>query len=72
MRTERLKEVIVVIQALCRSITTRRKFKGTSSMNYRERRSHARGVYPSQYTSRMGTARVNQEVRADTSVIEIE
>ena len=26
----------------------------------RERRSHARGVYPTQYTSRMGTAMVNQ------------
>ena len=30
-------------------------------MDYRERRSHARGVYPAQCTSRMGTARVKQE-----------
>ena len=30
-------------------------------MNYRERRSHARGVYTTQYTSSMGTARVKQE-----------
>ena len=36
--------VVVVIQALYRSITTRQKYKGTSSMNRRERGSHARGV----------------------------
>ena len=30
-------------------------------MNYKERGSYARGVYPTQYTSRMGTARVKQE-----------
>ena len=33
---------------------------------------HAQGVYLTQYTSRMGTARVKQEVRADTSIIAIE
>ena len=38
-------------------------------MDFRERRSHARGVHPAQYTSRMGTARVKQEVEADTKVI---
>ena len=38
-------------------------------MDCRERRSHARGVYPTQYTSRMETARVKEEVGADTSVI---
>ena len=30
-------------------------------MDYRERGSHARGVYPTQHTSRMGRARVKQE-----------
>ena len=36
-------------------------------MDYnRERGSHVRGVYPTQYTSRMGTARVEQEEEADT------
>ena len=30
-------------------------------MSYRERGYHARGVYPTQDTSRMGTARVKQE-----------
>ena len=30
-------------------------------MNYRERGSRARGVYHTQYTSRMGTVRVKQE-----------
>ena len=37
--------VVVVIQALHGSITTRQKYKGTSSMNCRKQRSHARGVY---------------------------
>ena len=36
--------VVVVIQALYGSITTRQKYKGTSSMNCRERGSQARGV----------------------------
>ena len=31
--------------------------------------SHARGVYPQQYTSRMGTARVKQEEEADITII---
>ena len=61
--------VVVLVLALYRSITTRRKYKGTSSMNYRERRSHARGVCPIQYTSRMGTARMKQEEGADTRII---
>ena len=38
-------------------------------MNYRDQGSHARGVYPSQDTSRMGTARGKQEEEADTRII---
>ena len=38
-------------------------------MNYRERGSHARGVYPTRDTSRMGTARVKQEEEADTRIL---
>ena len=38
-------------------------------MDYIERRSHARGVYLTQYTSRMETARVKEEVRANTRII---
>ena len=34
-----------------------------------ERISHARSVYPTQYTSRMGTARVELVVEADTRII---
>ena len=34
-------------------------------MNYRERGSHTRGVYLTQYTSRMETARVKQEEETD-------
>ena len=41
-------------------------------MDYRERGSHARGVYQTQYTSRMGTAMVKQEEGADTRIIVIE
>ena len=37
-------------------------------MDYRERRSHARSVYLTKYTSRMGTARMKQD--ADTRVEE--
>ena len=35
-------------------------------MDYRERKSRARGVYPTHYASRMGAAKVNQEEEADT------
>ena len=38
-------------------------------MDYRERGSHARGVYPTQYTSRMETAKEKAEVGADTRII---
>ena len=38
-------------------------------MDNRERGSHARGVYPTQDTSRMDTARVAQEEEADTRII---
>ena len=39
--------VVVVIQALYGSIAKRQKYKGNIySMNYKERGSHARGVYP--------------------------
>ena len=59
--------VVVVVLALYGSITTCRKYKGTSSMDWRERGSHAR-VYPTQYTLRMGTAKVKQEVGANTRI----
>ena len=38
-------------------------------MDCRERGYHARGVYPTQDTSRMGTARVKQEEEADMRII---
>ena len=38
-------------------------------MDYSERGSHARGVYPTQDTSRMGKARVKEEEEADTRII---
>ena len=41
-------------------------------MNCRERGSHARGVYSTQDTSRMGTARVKQVEEANTRIIVIE
>ena len=42
--------VVAVVLALYGFITTSRKYKGISSMDCRERRSHARGVYLAQYT----------------------
>ena len=39
------------------------------SIDYRERGSHSRGVYSTQDTSRMGTARVKEEEEADTRII---
>ena len=41
----------------------------TSSMDCRERESHARGVYPTQYTWRMETVGVKEEEGADTRII---
>ena len=38
-------------------------------MDYRDRGSHARGVYPTQDTSCMGTARVKHEEETDTRII---
>ena len=38
-------------------------------MDYIERGSHARGVYSTQYTTRMGTSRMKQEEKADTRII---
>ena len=48
------------------------KYAGPFNIDYRERESHARGVYPTQDTSRLGTARLKGENEADTSVIVIE
>ena len=39
------------------------------STDCRDRGSHARGVYPTQYASRMGAARVKREEEADTRII---
>ena len=38
-------------------------------MDYRERGSYVRGVYPTQYTSRIGSVRMKQEEEADTRII---
>ena len=38
-------------------------------MDCRERGSHVRGVYPTQYNSCIGTARVKEEAGADTRII---
>ena len=45
------------------------KYEGPFCIDFRERGSHARGVYPTQDTSRMGTARVKLEEEADTITI---
>ena len=38
-------------------------------MDYREWGYHARGLYPTQHNSRMGTARVKQEEETDRRII---
>ena len=45
------------------------KYEGPSGLDYRERGSHARGVHPTQDTSRMGTPTVKQEEETDTGII---
>ena len=50
-------------------VVHRPKHKKSFNMDYRERRSHARFVYLTQDTSRMGIARVKQEKEADTRII---
>ena len=39
-------------------------------MDYSERGSHAQGVYPTQYISRMGTVRMKQEEETDTKIMQ--
>ena len=38
-------------------------------MDYRERESYARDIYPLQYTSRMETVRVKQEEETNTRIM---
>ena len=47
-----------------------KKYKGPFSMDYRERGSHAWGVYPAQYTSGMGTTRVKQKEETNTRIMQ--
>ena len=47
----------------------RQEDKKPLNMNRREEGSFTQGVYPTQDTSRMGTARVEQEKEADTRII---
>ena len=62
------------VQSSLRStrVVHRPKYMIPFSMDCRERGSHARGVYLTQDTSLMGTARVKQEEEADTRIIERE
>ena len=53
----------------CKDVAKDRNSRGTSSMNCRERGSHARDVHPTQDTSRMETARVKEEEEVDTRII---
>ena len=57
------------VSSRCEDVAKDQNTRGTSSMDCRERRSHARGVYPTQYTSRMGTARMKEEEGAETRII---
>ena len=53
----------------CEDVAKDRNTRGTSSIDCRERGSYARSVYPTQYTSRMETSRVKEEVGAYTRII---
>ena len=53
----------------CQDVAKDLNIRGTSSMDCRERGSNARGVYPTQYTSRMETAKVEEEEGADRRII---
>ena len=53
----------------CENVAKYRNTRGTSSMDCRERGSHARDVYPTHYTLRIDTARVKEEVGADTRIL---
>ena len=54
--------------SISKHVSKRSKYKEVSSMNCMARESHARGVYPTQDTPRMGTARLKQE-EEDTRII---
>ena len=45
------------------------KTRHPCSMHYRERRSHARSVHPTEDTSSLGLVRVKQDEEADTRII---
>ena len=72
--------LLVFLVSLKKSLSTphskhdpkRSKYKGTFSIDCRERESHEHCVYPTQNTPRMETARVKQEEKADTRIIVIE
>ena len=53
----------------CKDVAKDRNISWTSSMDCMERWSHARGVYPTQHTSRMETTRVKEEEGSNTRII---
>ena len=74
MGTARVKRLLLLYTKLnglsrCEDVAKYRITRGTSSTDCTERGSHARGVYPKQYTSHMGTARMKEEEGADTRII---
>ena len=64
----RLKAVLSRCEDAAKDQSTRDHLTWTAG----ERGSHALSVYPTQCTSRMGTARVKEEKEADTRIIVIE
>ena len=60
-----LRRRLKAVLSRCEDVAKTPKYERHLSMDCRERGSHARGVYPTQDTSRMGTARVKQEEEAD-------
>ena len=61
--------VVVVLVILILVIVGWIDCNALAAMGCRELGSHARGVHPTQATSRIGTAKIKQEEQADTRII---
>ena len=67
----RIYTLLLLLFNLKQSFSTRQSMilKYQNIRDYRERGSHARGVYPTKNTSCMGTAMVKQEEETDTRIM---
>ena len=64
-----LNSSLTTVVSQYKSRSKRPKCKKSFNMDHKERRSHARSVYPTQDTSSMGSARVMLEEESDAGII---